>query len=306
MTRRLQAPQRRARRAARRNREAGAPEFNLRAVAARSAGEPGMPARPWPGSDLAFLSAVLDSHHLPSSLVRRLGRTAASLPLTTLLLERLTAALADQIHFSELTELLRPAALLLIGPPGAGKTTLAAKLAAQSERPALLVTTDANRAGGVAQIEEYAGVLGLPVTVAADAPALARLAGASAGRSLVIDTAGAVPGDIAARDALQALIGAANAEPVLVLPADIAADEAVAMVRFFAPLGPKALLPTRLDLARRLGAVLAAADAGKLALPAVGITPHFAYGLRRLTPELVARRLLAAALHDARSQVFAA
>lgn len=78
------------------------------------------------------------------------------------------------------------------------------------------------------------------------------------------------------------------------------------MVRFFAPLGAKTLLPTRLDLVRRLGGVLAAADAGRLALPAAGVTPHFAFGLRRLTPEAVARRLLAAALHDPRSQVSAA
>lgn len=307
MTRRLQAPQRRARRAARRNRESGEPQFNLLAVAARSATEPGMPARPWPGKDVAFLTAVLEAHHLPQALTRRLTRAAASLPLTTLLLERLSAALADQIHFSELAELTRRRSLLLLGPPGAGKTTLAAKLAAQrGEREALLVSTDANRAGGIAQLEEYAGVLGLPVAIAADAPALARLAAGAATRGLVIDTAGAAPGDEAAREALAALAAAGDAEPVLVLPADLAADEATAMVRFFAPLGATTLLPTRLDLVRRLGGMLAAADAGRLALPAAGVTPHFAFGLRRLTPEIVARRLLAAALHDPRSQVSAA
>jgi flagellar biosynthesis protein FlhF len=307
MTRRLQAPQRRARRAARRNREGVEPQFNLLAVAARSAGEADMPARPWPGNDIAFLTAVLEAHHLPVPLTRRLARAATALPLNTLLLERLSAALADQIHFSEPAELLRHRALLLLGPPGAGKTTLAAKLAAQrGERHALLVSTDANRAGGIAQLEEYAHVLGLPVAVAADGQALGRLAGEIEARSLVIDTSGAVPGDEAARDALAELIVASAAEPILVLPADIAAEEAVAMVRFFAPLGAKTLLPTRLDLVHRLGAVLAAADAGRLALPAAGITPHFAYGLRRLTPETVARRLLAAALHDARSQVSAA
>lgn len=307
MTRRLQAPQRRARRAARRNRENGEPQFNLLAVAARSATEPGMPARPWPGQDAAFLTAVLEAHHVPPLLTRRLVRAAAAQPLTTLLLERLAAALADQIHFSEIEELTRKPGLLLLGPPGAGKTTLAAKLAAQrGDRDTLLVSTDAHRAGGVAQLEEYAGVLGLPVTVAADDAALAKLAADAPARGLVIDTAGAAPGDEAARDALAALIAAGAAEPVLVLPADLAADEAIAMVRFFAPLGATTLLPTRLDLVRRLGGMLAAADAGRLGLPAAGVTPHFAFGLRRLTPEIVARRLLAAALHDARSQVTAA
>jgi flagellar biosynthesis protein FlhF len=307
MTRRLQAPQRRARRAARRIRESGEPEFNLLPVAARSAGEPGMPSRPWPGHDIAFLSALLEAHNLPGPLIKRLARAAAALPLATLLLERLSAALADQIHFAEFDALMRRHVLLLVGPPGAGKTTLAAKLAARrGERQALLVTTDANRAGGIAQLEEYARVLGLPSMVAGDAATLARLAGETERQSLVIDTAGVAPGDETARDALAAFIAACAAEPILVIPADTAAEEAVAMVRFFAPLGVNTLLPTRLDLVRRLGGMLAAAETGRMALPAAGVTPHFAFGLRPLTPETVARRLLSAALHDARSRVFAA
>jgi flagellar biosynthesis protein FlhF len=308
MTRRLQAPQRRARRAAQRNREDAEPTFNLVAVAARSAGEAGMPARPWPGNDIAFLTAVLEAHHLPSPLIRRLCRAAAALPLNTLLLERLAAALADQIHFTEIADLLRRPALLLLGPPGAGKTTLAAKLAARlgSDREALLVSTDTGRPGGLAQLAEYAGVLGLAATPVEDAAHLRKLVAEAGERRPVIDTAGVATGDLEARDALRPLIAASGATPVLVAPADSDAEEAVAMVRFFAPLGVGYLLPTRLDLVNRLGGVLAAADAGRLALPASGTTPHFAFGLRPLTAEMLARRLLAAALRDQRSAVTAA
>ncbi|HUH84292.1 MAG TPA: AAA family ATPase [Stellaceae bacterium] len=307
MTRRLKAPQRRARRAAKRLRESGEPEFNLSAVAARSAREPGMPARPWPGNDLAFIGAVLEAHNVPSPLAKRLTAAAAQLPLAALLLDRLTAALADQIHFSAFAELLRLPALLLVGPPGAGKTTLAAKLAARmGERNALLVSTDTRRPGALAQLEEYAGVLGAPVAGAADPEALAEAIVGAAGRKIIVDSAGIAPGDRTQGEHLTRLIAASGAEPLLVLPADSDAEEAMAMARAFKELGAKTLMPTRLDLAPRMGGLLAAADAGRLALPAAGITPHFAYGIAPLTPEAMARRLLAAALNDPRSQLPAA
>lgn len=302
MTRRLKAPQRRARRAAKRLRESGEPEFNLSAVAARSAREPGMPARPWPGNDLAFIGAVLEAHHVPGPLVKRLTAAAAQLPLAALLLDRLTAALADQIHFSLFAELLRLPVLLLAGPPGAGKTTLAAKLAARmGERNALLVSTDTARPGALAQLEEYAGVLGIPAAGAAGPDALADIVAGASGRKVIIDSAGISPSDAAAGERLARLSAASAAEPVLVLPADSGAEEAMAMARAFKGLGVKTLMPTRLDLAPRMGGVLAAADAARLALPAAGITPHFAFGISPLTPEAMARRLLAAALNDPRS-----
>src|ERR1700730_9467313 len=211
MTRRLKAPQRRARRAARLKLEGGERDFDLFAVAARSAGEPGMPARPWPGNDLAFLTAVLEDHHVPVQLVKRLVAAATQLPFSSLLMDRLSAALADQIRFSSFDEVLRLPVLMLVGPPGAGKTTLAAKLAARmGERRALLVSTDISRPGGIAQLEEYARALGLPVAVATNAEALARLIAGAAGHRVLIDTAGIAPGDDDARDRLAGFIAASG------------------------------------------------------------------------------------------------
>src|SRR5690348_145140 len=238
MTRRLKAPQRRARRVARRNRDAE-PRFDLLAVAARSADRSELPLRRWPGTDLAFLEAILEAHNVPMPLAKRLAGAAATLPLGSLVADRLSAALADQIHFAPLEELMRRPALLLVGPPGAGKTTMAAKLAAQLGQPnAILVSADTERPGGIAQIEEYAGVLGLPVRAVTDGDELRRTLAAAA-RHAIIDTAGIAPGDTAARERLGEIVAASGTAPLLVLGADCAAEEANALIDFFAPLRPE-------------------------------------------------------------------
>jgi len=66
-----------------------------------------------------------------------------------------------------------------------------------------------------------------------------------------------------------------------------AADQALA----FAPLGARHLLPTRLDLARRLGSLVAAAAAADLMLTEAGIGAGATDGLAAITPAFLAERL---------------
>jgi flagellar biosynthesis protein FlhF len=53
------------------------------------------------------------------------------------------------------------------------------------------------------------------------------------------------------------------------------------------------MIATKLDLARRLGSVLSAASAGRLALIEAGVGPGVADGQRRFTRAELAARLLA-------------
>ena len=83
----------------------------------------------------------------------------------------------------------------------------------------------------------------------------------------------------------------ANATTALVLPAGMDPAESADSASAFAAGGATLLIGTRLDLARRLGGLLAAADAGKLTLTEAGIGPGAADGLEALTPALLAERL---------------
>jgi len=87
------------------------------------------PAIALPSDPIGFLTDVLDAHHVPAQLVERLVAAAAASPSQAVVADRLAAALAGEIAFAPLDDVLRAPALVLLGPPGAGKTALAAKIA---------------------------------------------------------------------------------------------------------------------------------------------------------------------------------
>ena len=79
---------------------------------------------------------------------------------------------------------------------------------------------------------------------------------------------------------------------VVVLPASMNPAEAADQASAYHAAGSNLMVATRLDFARRLGGILAAAHAG-LALTEAGVGPGAADGLQPMTPEWLASRLLA-------------
>ncbi len=232
---------------------------------------------PTPSGPLAF-------HNPPPALAAALSRG----PLE----ETLGAALG----FAPLPE-GRDRPLLLVGPPGAGKTLTCAKIAARmvlAGTPPVIATTDGQRAGAAAQLAAFTGVLGLTLAVATSPAALVKaLARRAPDQPVLVDSAGCDPFDPRQAVALHSFAAAIGAEPVLVLPAGLDALEAADLARAFAALGARHLVPTRLDSARRLGAVLAAAEAGPLLLTEGGTSPEVVQGLEPLSPARLAARLAA-------------
>lgn len=257
-----------------------------------------------PADGVDALQDILDYHRVPPALGESLADAAAALDTDDAILA-LAGALDSRFAFSPLGSGKmkggpdnRP--LVLIGPPGAGKTVTLAKLAARArlaKRAVAMITTDTLRTGAVEQFSGYAKLLRVDPQVAKTADELRDAIAVSQAAVTLIDSTGANPFDDEDMRRLEDFIAAAGAEPLLVLPAGMDADEAADMARAFAALGATRLLVTRLDTARRLGGLLAAADAAELRLSDVGTGPHLADGLAPLNP-LAFARLLAAAPAD--------
>ncbi|MFQ3622545.1 MAG: GTPase [Acetobacteraceae bacterium] len=228
--------------------------------------------------------AVPRAHGVPDRCIAHLARSPG-----------LAEGLARMLAFEPLP--LAPGrVLLLCGPPGAGKTLTTAKLATrlrlQGTAPAV-IAADGRRAGAVDQLAAYTRLLGLNLIVAPD---IARLAKAIARRPLdaptLVDLAGTDPFSDQDGIELAALIEAVGADAVLVLPAGLDPGESAETAEAMARRGVRHLLPTRLDLARRLGGVIAAAAAG-LAIAEGGTGPGAADGLVPLDPATLETWLLA-------------
>jgi len=228
--------------------------------------------------------ALLRHHAVPEALCNML----AAGPLG--------AQLAMALRFAQLELGPASAPLLVLGPPGAGKSLTIARLATRlvmAGTMPMVITADGRRAGATEQLCAFTRLLGADLIVASHPVTLARaLAGRPHGAPVLIDTPGIDAFDPVQREEMAALAGAAGAVQALVLPAGLDPAEATDLAIACAEIGAGLLIGTRFDLARRLGGILGAAAAG-LALAEAGIGPGAADGLAPLTPDFLADRMLA-------------
>jgi flagellar biosynthesis protein FlhF len=205
------------------------------------------------------------------------------------------AALGHALHqLYRFAPLPNAARLLLTGPPGAGKTASAAKLAARAVlegRSVDVLTLDLARAGGIEQLRVLLAPLQLEPKAAKDPSSLERLVGEAGAELVLIDSPGLNPFRSADLGRLSHSLEASGAQPVLVLDAGCGSADSADIAQTFAALGSRWLMATKLDVARRLGGVLAAAEAG-LALAEAGIGPTIGRGLGALSAAGLARLLL--------------
>jgi flagellar biosynthesis protein FlhF len=241
------------------------------------------------------LTEVMLRHGVPEDVMDQILSCATVVGLENPAIA-LVASIEHLFHFRPLPQKAHKKPVIMVGPPGSGKTLAVAKMAARAAMNGLktaVITTDAVRAGGVEQLSAFTKLLQINLKKAASPQDLSSILKDVRGYDQVlIDSPGINPFNSEDIRTLAKLIGADDIEPYLVLPAGIDAEESGEMARAFAALGVHTLIPTRIDIARRLGGILSAAHHGSFAFGDASNTARVADGLLSLTPQSLAKLLM--------------
>lgn len=254
---------------------------------------PPPPSRADAPFDATQLAAVLRYHSAPTPVATRLQTLAAGFADSSAP-EALARGLEEMTPFAPL-DLASSRPLLLAGLPGQGKTLAAARLATAARlagRAVRIITLDAGAAGALEQLRAFCAPIEAELHVAEDARALERRCGVRFEGLTIIDTAGLNPYALADIELIAHGIKRSGAEPIWVMAAGIDALEAAEMADIFASLGARRLIATRLDAARRLGALLTAPIKARLALAGFCASPFLSDPIEPATPLALARLLL--------------
>ena len=207
-----------------------------------------------------------------------------------------TATLAraiDQRYSVHPAEMDHARPLMIVGPPGSGKSSVLAKLAARAvsagQVPYILSSDD--RAGASDQMQAFAKALDCPFQSVSGPAELETVMSQLPAGPVLIDTSGINPFELDELDALAELANRADAEMVAVIEAGIVAEDGEDIAAMFASIGTGRVIATKLDTARRLGAVLSFGEAG-LAYAHISASPYIGSGLAPATALRLARALL--------------
>jgi len=236
-------------------------------------------ARPVPADGehptLAALDAILADNDFSSWYrAELLARARSEFSLDALddyeaVEESILEWIGDTVRVPAAPRPVKPRVLVLVGPTGVGKTTTIAKLAALHSLgigglPAgtvRMLTIDSYRIGAVEQIEKYAGIMRVPVSVVETAQDLRQTIAMYWETDLIlVDTIGKSPRDAVRLAEMQQILDACgpSAEVYLSVAATTKTQDMLDIFRQFEPFRYRGVVVTKMDETGRVGNVLSA------------------------------------------------
>jgi len=246
-----------------------------------------------------LIDQALDFHDVGADLAKALRKTARALGGGNTA-QGFAAALDACLKFAPVPALpQRP--ILLIGAPGSGKTITTAKLSARAVlrgSPVDIVSADTLRTGAAEQLSMIANVMNQTVQTVDNAQMLADFLGSrdtlnAIPKPCFVDCPATNPYDDRDLQHLESLINVADVEPVLICKANVSRDELCDQTKMFAAFGVRRLILSQVDVSRRLGSALTAADHAGLSIAQLSASPYVADGLEAIDAAKLSERLLA-------------
>lgn len=252
--------------------------------------------------DDKFLRNCLEYHGVVETVADKILSTARNISReqnigdTQTVLEKTFAAL---YHCKDILDLHQPVKMFM-GTPGSGKSTAIAKAATLAKFKHIttcIISTDNVRAGANKQLEAFAQILELDFYFCKDERSLFETVREMQSRYclILIDTPGINPFIDKEVDRVGKLSEVVKADVILTVDAGRNTYESVEIAEIFAAVGVENILPTRLDLTRRIGSVLSVAACCNFSFCAASVSSSIANGLAGIDNKSLARLVLAEA-----------
>lgn len=203
----------------------------------------------------------------------------------------------DKLYaYQDILDLRQPVKLFM-GTPGSGKSTAIAKAATLAKFKKIstcIISTDNVRAGANKQLEAFAIILELDFYFCKDERSLYQQVNDAKKRYalILIDTPGINPFIDSEVDRVGKLGEVVKNQAILTIDTGRNTFEAVEIAEIFAKIGARCLLPTRLDLTRRIGSIMSVAACCDFSFCAASVSSSIANGLAPIDSRALAKLVL--------------